>query len=237
MPINDFQAMYQHIQSVLKVADFDLFARTMQRLPIHVIQRCLSCVLKDSSLSLDVFGQMHALLKVVNVCQSPQDQRLLLEIVKADLAEYSFALLVVGAQQELSVFPLVTQWISERLTASQYESVAKQLYVQSIMSNNPYLFVQGMHAKLPLTNKDASYFLWQVLQENKHHLFVSILISAGADTETKREGKTPLMYALERNNRALIHALLDANDSSSSVGQPHKKVTFKWSDFWGSALV
>lgn len=74
--------------------------------------------------------------------------------------------------------------------------------------------------KIPITNKQASQALLQVVRHNKDPEFIPFLVEQGADVNIVDGKRTPLIYATEQNNLSLVKALLQAGASATQFVDP-----------------
>lgn len=117
-------------------------------------------------------------------------------------------LLYIAVNKKLSqAVPTITRFLKND-PAKLHDAIYKALLF-AIQKDNVPNFDALIQELKGITPAMATDLLWDVLQENKDEKFIPILAGQKADLNSSKEGKTPLVAAVDANNAPLVNALLE----------------------------
>ncbi len=221
---------YHHMSSLFISHNIDLVItvlnQCMHQFTIELVEKIIS----DKTYSLSGEEKIKIIFGTAAYCNAKKAmQYRILDFLLAypELYEDIPALLVFMRSSYVDSMPAFINWGKDRQKTGTHKNLLA-LFIEHALnvaiSTNDYAVVELMfNKKLRISPEKASYFLWQVVENNKSDHFVPLLVRYGqADVNYTSDGKTLLIEAVEHNNKAMVQALLDEGAVVDRIVDPKK---------------
>lgn len=170
--------------------------------------RILDTIFNGNKSSLSPEEKLELGLDLVSKRSSPQEQKLLLDLITRYAGTSKVPLLYIAVDRQLtSVVPRIVDYYKNN-PALLKESIYKAL-LHSIKQDNLKNFAQLIDVLKGISKEMATQLLWEVVRENKDAQFIPVLIIQKADLNSASAGQTPLVAAVDKSNVEMIQMLLD----------------------------
>ncbi len=116
-----------------------------------------------------------------------------------------------------SVIPTILAWSRKE---KQEQHFIERALMGAVEKNDLHGLKILVHYKMPITNNQASKYLFKVVEQNKDAAFIPFFVAQGADVNSIENKRTPLIYATENNNKKLVKALLKAGAKPQKFVDP-----------------
>jgi len=116
-------------------------------------------------------------------------------------------LLVAGRSQEFNkIVPILLAWAQKK---QLFQVLVEKALAGSVAENDPDILKKLVAYNMPITSKQASQNLLEVVKKNKDTALVPFFVKQGADPNFIDNKRTLIMYATENNNTPMVKALLE----------------------------
>jgi hypothetical protein len=171
--------------------------------------RLINQILDNQKNPLEVTDKIKLILELARKNQN-RDYRINLynTLIENEQVAQQKPLLYVAAQGNYEdLVGSIADWLSAHtdvFTDWFYKGVH-----QAIKENQPDIANKLLSRFLTLNPDLATKLLWEVINGKKSADFIAPLVKKGADVNNAQQGRTPLIAAVEKDDLALVEALLD----------------------------
>lgn len=170
--------------------------------------RILNHVLNNQASALSPEEKIELGLSLLAKRSSVSEQKTLLDTMNNFPGILKVPLLYIAIEKkQIQTIPMLVNYFKNK--ANELEKNTYQALIHALKQNNLQTFTQIINALGGISSQMATSLLWDVLQEKKDAQFVPILVSQKADVNNGKEGKTPLIAAVDLNNVEMVQMLLD----------------------------
>lgn len=170
--------------------------------------RILNHILNNQASALSPEEKIELGLSLLAKRSSVSEQKTLLDTMNNFPGILKVPLLYIAIEKkQIQTIPMLVNYFKNK--ANELEKNTYQALIHALKQNNLQTFTQIINALGGISSQMATSLLWDVLQEKKDAQFVPILVSQKADVNNGKEGKTPLIAAVDLNNVEMVQMLLD----------------------------
>lgn len=221
---------YHHMSSLFISHNIDLVIKVINQCMHQFTVELVEKIITDNTYLLSSDEKMKVIFGTAAYCNGKKVmQYRLLDFLLEYPALYTDvpALLVLMQSNYVDSMPAFINWGKERQKNEKHTQLLAMFIEHALsvaINTNDYAVVEHMfNKKLRLSSEKASYFLWQVVENNKSDRFVPLLVRYGqADVNHIFNGKTLLIEAVEQNNKAMVQVLLDEGAIVDRIVDPSK---------------
>lgn len=218
LPLEDKDIMratqpFELTGSVSKIAD------TITQSPFAQQMRIFNQILKNPSSPLSPEEKVELGLELLEKRAANSEQKIILDTIISFPGVLKVPLLYIAIEekQEKTVPKIVRYYQNkkEELQKHIYESL---LY--ALKQDNLKTFARLIEAVGGISSQMATKLLWDILKEKKDAQYVPVVAAQKADINNVKDGKTPLIAAIDTDNVEMVQMLLDKGASPNKFVDP-----------------
>src|SRR4030095_14220200 len=208
---------YEQMNSLFISHDIDLIVKVIIQCKEHCVYDLAEKIIQETPSFLSYEEKMNILFGLVAHGKIKKNMQydLLDLLLKYPLLHYTTpALLSLARSKYSDGIAVFINWGKDRQKSEGYAGLLTLLVERAFsvaIEENDYMAVETMLSKkVRITRNKATCFLWNIVENNKNSLLISLLVRhAQADVNHMDNGRTLLIEAVEKSNIAMILALLD----------------------------
>jgi len=221
---------YHHMNSLFISHNIDLIIKVINQCMHQFTIELVEKIIADNTYLLSSEEKMKIIFGTAVYCAQKKNMsyKILDFLLKYPfLYEQTPALLILMSSAYADHVSLFINWGKERQKSLHNDTLLASFIEHSFriaIEHNDYIVIESMfNKKIRIRPHVASQFLWTVVEKNRSHHFVPILIKYGqADINYAENGKTVLIEAVEQNNKAMVQVLLDHGAVVDRIVNPEK---------------
>lgn len=214
--ISDKEAL-QSIKSLDVAQGLKKIVEFVSQLPFEQQLRILKTIIADQQSALTIENKMALGLGLANARAIPQERSSFIKILLESPQVDKTPLLYIAV---LNKYDAVVPSIIENITKSEREAAIYKSLLHAIDNNQLNPFARLIDAAKGIKETLATKLLWDVLEKNKDEQFIPILVQQKAHINEPRNGKTPLVAAVDLQNIEMIQKLLEAGAEVNKFDDP-----------------
>jgi hypothetical protein len=218
--------LYEQVKAAACSKDYELCAETLHRLNYSQAIALLQFLMEDDLAYLSYNEKVEVVLATALLYENSDEQRGFFNCIQPEKCKTPYSFLTIVALSRDHLLPQVLTWLQQSFDTKTIQLLCRQAYENVVAINNPHLCNLLIQYHVELSKEWASELLYQVVVHDKHQQFIPLLVNAGANMHINYVGKTLLMYALERGNKKMIHALLagGAEEPITSIHEQKNRI-------------
>lgn len=204
---------FEQTGSVGKMAD------TIAQSPFDQQMRIFNQVLKNQSSVLGPEEKVELGLELLAKRVAAPEQKAVLGAIIAFPGVLKVPLLYIAIEkkQEKTV-PKIVRYYQNKEAELQKNIYESLLY--ALKQDNLKTFARLIEAVGGIPSQMATKLLWDILQEKKDAQYVPVVVAQKADINNVKEGKTPLITAIDTDNVEMVQMLLDKGALPNKFADP-----------------
>lgn len=217
-PIKDDEAI-KSIQAFDVSHSVKTMGNFIGKLPFAQELRILAKILNGQTSALSPEEKVELSLELVIKRSAVQEQKMLLDTLMNYAGVLKTPLLYIAIdKQQIKAVPIIVQYF--RNNPAQLQENSYNALLHSIKQNNLKNFAQLVAALGGISKDMATRLLWDLLPENKDAQFIPVLVAQKADLNSAKDGKTPLIAAVDSGNVEMVQMLLDQGALPNKFADP-----------------
>lgn len=190
--------------------------------------RILNQILNGQTSALNPEEKVELGIELLTKRANISDQKTILDMLRNYPGVHTIPLMYIAVdKRQLSAVPMIVNYYKNN-TQELHKTIYEAL-VHAIRQNNLKNFAQIISSVGGISAQMATQLLWEVLQQNKDAQFIPVLVKQKADVNNAKEGKTPLISAVDANNVEMVQMLLDHGAQPNkfvdpAIGTPLQRV-------------
>lgn len=137
----------------------------------------------------------------------------LLQLQEGDPVLYTAA--KVGYEK---VIPLILQWLKKNPDLSNQWSL--RALEKTIDAQRLDIYHTLLNQGVIMSKAEAQDLLWRTINQKSKAIFIPELIKQGATLHTAKEGRSPLIRAVEQNDKELVAMILELGAEVNAMADP-----------------
>jgi hypothetical protein len=218
--IIDYQDAIDYVQPYLISGNVDLVATAIAQIYGPLFEKVLQAIVDDETIRLSDEQKVQLLAAILLQNTSTANQQMVLENMVRYFPQY--ALFTPLAPRYSSAISLITTLAHNAHRVEQLNQWADRSIDMAIEQDDIDLLKGLAAAGIEITPAKASALLYRVASENKKAAFVPLLVEQfKADSNYTPDNRhTPLIKAVQQNNRNMAKALLKQGAQAEQVLDP-----------------